>query len=427
MNYRQAMEYLESIKGLGIVPGLYNIRELCERLGNPQNQVKFIHVAGTNAKGSVIAFMSEILIQAGYKTGRYVSPSVFSYWEKIQVDHKNITQKAVCEGIDLIKTACDDMTAEGKPHPTVFEVETALAFWYFAKKGCEIAVIETGMGGLQDATNLITTTITSVITPVGMDHMSFLGNTLAEIAAQKAGIIKKGAPVVSGRQEAEVLKVIDKKAKEEECELVIADMSKVSDVRYGISKQSFRYSGLGRIGITMAGCYQIENAVLSLNVIRTLQNLGLKIGGEAIRSGFLQAAWPGRFSVVFRKPLFVMDGAHNEAAAKKLAESIEFYFTNKRIIYIMGVLRDKEYEKVIGLTHAYADQIITVTPPRNPRALSAYELAQAVAKVHPNVTCADSLAEAAEMAGLLAGKEDVVIAFGSLSFLGELWKILQQK
>lgn len=426
MKYEDALAFMESTAGYGIVPGLDSIKELCGRLGNPQDSLKFVHIAGTNGKGSTLSFISTILKCAGYRVGKYISPVIFDYREKIQVGRQPITKAALCEGIELIKGICEEMVADGMPHPTPFEIETALGFWYFQKKQCDIVVLETGMGGVEDATNLITTTQVAVLTSIGMDHMQFLGNTLEKIAEQKAGIIKEGCSVVSMRQKEEAMAVVSLFAAERGCPLFVADEEMASRIRYGVEKQRFDYGDWKKLEISLAGKFQIANAVLALEVIKALEGKGFPVPESAIRKGLRETVWQGRFQVLSRKPYFVVDGAHNEDAAQKLADSIEFYFTNKRIIYIMGILKDKEYDKVIALTEKYADQIITVTPPENSRAMHAYELAQEVAKVHPNVTAVDSLEEAVEISYLLAGKEDVIIAFGSLSFLGRLISIVEK-
>lgn len=291
------------------------------------------------------------------------------------------------------------------------------------------------MGGLYDATNLIRNTEVAVLASISMDHMKFLGNTLEAIAGQKAGIIKPGCEVVTAMQKDEVMGVIQRTAKDKGCLVQVADTGCILNQKSGNFRnpecQRFDYRGtdglyLKQLEIHLAGIVQPENALLAIETVRALQRKGYKITENAIRKGLKETVWIGRFSVIGKKPLFVVDGAHNEDAARKLAKSVEFYFTNRRIVYIMGILRDKEYEKVIDLTHAYADQIITITPPENPRAMGAYELAQEIAKVHPNVTAVDSLEEAVEMARLLAGPEDVILAFGSLSYLGRLIKIVER-
>ncbi len=427
MNERKAYEYIESIVSFGIVPGLDSIRELCRRLGDPQRALKFVHVSGTNGKGSVSTLIAAALRSAGYRVGRYISPVIFEYREKIQVNDSYISKRALCQGLERIKEACSGMEASGLPHPTLFEVETALAFLYFREKKCDIVVLETGMGGLMDATNIIENTLVAVIASISMDHMKFLGNTLEKIAEQKAGIIKKGCSVVSLRQEPAAMQVIEKKSAEEGCVLTVADPACAEHIRYGLERQRFDYGGCRGVEISLAGRYQIDNGVLALEALKALAEKGFPVSEDRLRGGFLKARWQGRFTVIGRKPYFLVDGAHNEDAARRLAESLRFYFTDKRIIYIMGMFRDKEYEKVIRLTHELADQIITVATPGNPRALSAYELAQAVARYHSDVTAVDSLEEAVEMSYLLAGRDDVIVAFGSLSFLGRLMDIVAAK
>lgn len=427
MTYESALKYIDSLKACGIIPGLDSIRRLCGKLDNPQDSLKFVHIAGTNGKGSTLAYVSTVLKCAGYRVGRYISPTIFEYRERIQVNEKPISKAALCEGLDIIKNACQEITAEGFPQPTPFEVETALAFWYFQKKKCDIVVLETGMGGLQDATNIINTTITAVITSVSMDHMQFLGNSLKDIAVQKAGIIKPGCRTVVLRQKEEVMRAVEQRAAECGTELTAADPLCASSVKYGVLRQTFSYKGYKKLEIGLAGRFQIDNCVLAVEVAESLKMSGFKISDEALYKGLKETRWPGRFNVINKKPLFIVDGAHNEDAAQKLADSIEFYFTNKRIIYIMGILKDKDYGKIIALTEKYADEIITVTPPDNPRAMSAYELAVEVAKLHKNVTAVDSLEEAVEMSRLLAGPDDVIISFGSLSYLGRMIEIITGK
>lgn len=427
MNYTECLTYIDSLNQYGMVLGLEGIKHLCARLGNPQDNLQFIHIAGTNGKGSVLAYLSTVLKCSGYRVGRYSSPTIFDYRERIQVGEKPITKAALCEGIEEIRSICEEMVREGYAHPTPFEVETALAFWYFDRKACDIVVLETGMGGREDATNLITTVNAAVFTSISRDHMKFLGNTLEEIAVQKAGIIKKGCQVISTLQQKEVMAVLAEEAKQQTCAIVTADYTQAKRIRYGIEKQRFDYGGFRDLEISMAGKYQIENAILAVEVMKALKEEGMELSEHALRRGLLETKWPGRFSVIGRRPLFLADGAHNEDAARVLAQSIEFYFTNKRIIYIMGVLKDKEYEKIIGLTYPYADQIITITPPENKRAMPGYELAKEVSKVHSRVTAVDSLEEAVEISYLLAGKEDIIIAFGSLSYLGRLISIVKRK
>lgn len=429
MNYKEAMEYVEGLNRYGCVPGLESIRQLCERLHDPQEKLRFVHIAGTNGKGSVLAYVSAILQAAGYKVGRYLSPALSDYRERFQINGKMISRNQFCGYLEQVRAAAEQMEVEGMPHPTQFEADTALAFLYFLDKKCDIVVLETGMGGLLDATNLIGTTVCAVLTSISMDHMTALGSSLEEIARQKAGIIKENCTVVSCGQKEEAMRVIRQTAEARGCTLRIAAVNNVKNVKYGLLKQKFSYGRHKNLEITLVGQCQIANAALAVEVSEALISAGFSIPDKALREGLLGTKWPGRFSVIGKNPMFVLDGAHNEDAAEVLTESIKLYFSQKKIIYIMGILADKEYDKIIRTTAPYAEQIITVTPPHNPRALGGYELAQAAREYHPSVTVADSLQESVEMACLLAGEEKntVVIVFGSLSFLGEMMNIIEHR
>ena len=426
MTYEEALEYIESLQGYGIVPGLENITNLCKKLGNPQKDLKFVHIAGTNGKGSTLAFVSTILKEAGYRVGRYISPTIREYRERIQINGRMITKKDLCRLTGIVKEACEALVKEGKSHPTPFEVETALGFLYFQEKSCDIVVLETGMGGAEDATNLIQNTLVAVITPVSMDHMRILGKTLTEIANQKAGIIKQGCRVISALQQEEVSAVIQSKCEEIGVPLVIADGNKVTKVKSTLEKQKFSYGEYKDAEISLIGRYQIQNAVLAIEAVEALRQCGYPVGKKAVYTGLRNTIWRGRFELLCKKPLFLADGAHNRDGAKRLSESIEFYFTNKRILYIMGMLRDKEQDEIIARTVPYAAQILTV-PTKGARGTSSYELALKVSNYHSNVTALDSVQEAVELSFLLADKDTVIIAFGSLSYLGELMTIVENK
>jgi len=427
MNYKEAMEYIEFLQVFGSVPGLDNMINLCGKLGNPQDKLSFLHIAGTNGKGSVSAYLSSVLKEAGYRVGTYNSPTIREYRERICIGGRMISKNSFCELLTVVKEACDALVSEGKPHPTPFEVETALGFLYFAQKQCDYVILECGMGGKLDATNLIKNTKVAILTPISMDHMTFLGSTVSQIAENKAGIIKPGCLVVSAQQSEEAAEVIERVCAGHSIRPVWVSSEEATQIRYGLKKQSFVYQDKLEVTISLAGKYQIENALLALKVIDVLRSEGVRISEKAVLKGFAAAKWSGRFEVLSEKPFFVADGAHNEAGARKLAQSIQFYFTNKKIIYIMGVLKDKEYDKIIALTAPFAQQIITVRTPDNPRALDAYELAQAVSKHHGSVTAAGSLEEAVEMSYLLADKDSVIVAFGSLSYLGRLMDILEKR
>lgn len=427
MNYKEARVYLDEVSKYGSVLGLESMRELLRHLGDPQNELKFIHISGTNGKGSVLAYLSTILSGAGYRTGRYISPTLFSYRERIQVDGEYIEKESLACHVTAIAAAVEDMQKAGLPSPTVFEIETALAFLYFKEKRCDIVTLEVGCGGLLDATNVITTTLMEVIASISMDHTDLLGDTLAKIAAQKAGIIKPDTMVVSAQQKSEAAQVIEDTCKEQHCTLQMVDESKISNVHYGAEGQTFSYKTWENVAISLAGSYQIKNAALALEGVEALRKLGYALSDQQVREGLLHTAWRGRFTTLRRDPTVIIDGAHNPAAALELKESLERYFPGKTLYFVMGMFKDKDYAQVIDLTAPLARHIITVETPGNPRAMPARELAEAVGKVNPSVEWADSVAHGVEKALAMAGKEDAVIAFGSLSFLGEAADAVNEK
>lgn len=427
MNYKEARVYLDEVSKYGSVLGLESMRELLRRLGDPQNELKFIHISGTNGKGSVLAYLSTILSGAGYRTGRYISPTLFSYRERIQVDGEYIEKESLACHVTAIAAAAEDMQKAGLPSPTVFEIETALAFLYFKEKRCDIVTLEVGCGGLLDATNVITTTLMEVIASISMDHTDLLGDTLAKIAAQKAGIIKPDTMVVSAQQKSEAAQVIEDTCKEQHCTLQMVDESKISNVHYGAEGQTFSYKTWENVAISLAGSYQIKNAALALEGVEAMRKLGYALSDQQVREGLLHTAWRGRFTTLRRDPTVIIDGAHNPAAALELKESLERYFPGKTLYFVMGMFKDKDYAQVIDLTAPLARHIITVETPGNPRAMPARELAEAVGKVNPSVEWADSVAHGVEKALAMAGKEDAVIIFGSLSFLGEAADAVNEK
>lgn len=419
MNYRQARDYIETTNQFGSVLGLENMRNLLENLGNPERKLKFIHIAGTNGKGSTLAYISTILKYSGYNVGRYISPTIFKYRERIQINGEYIEKDSFARLMTTIKSAIDKMILDGKKHPTSFEIETALAFLYFLDKQCDIVVLETGLGGTLDATNVIDTTICSIISTISMDHMQFLGDNLTKIATQKAGIIKPESFVVSAVQADAAKKVIIETAKGKNCELYFVDSAEISGIEYGYEFQTFYYNG-EQYKISLAGSFQIKNAALALKVIDCLNQYGWNVSRQAIHDGLENTKWVGRFTPIHSKPVFIVDGAHNEDAARQLKESIELYFSGKRLIFIMGIFADKDYKKIIELTVPLASAVITIETPDNPRALPAKELAAEVSSYDVMTKIANSLNEAVELSFSIAGKDDIIIAFGSLSYLGDL-------
>lgn len=457
MNYEEALSFINETKKLGSVLGLQNITELLKRLNNPQDKLKFVHIAGTNGKGSTSAFIGNILATAGYTVGRYISPVVFEYRESIQISKVNDTQnesdcsyderknidkednyneknengekfkiittyikeKAVATYITQIQEVCNCMTKDGLAHPTPFEIETAMAFLCFLDEDCDIVVLETGLGGRLDATNVITTTICAVLTGISMDHMQFLGDTIDKIAVEKAGIIKKDIVVASYEQVLEARHVINQVCKEQNSIITYTDFNLLKNISHSLECVIFDYGNDKKLKIRLLGENQVKNAAVAIEAVKLIKTLGYTISDHDIRAGLLSTSWPGRFQIIKENPILVVDGAHNEDAAISLAKSIKQYFAGKRIIYIIGVLADKDYESIVKHTAYLADVIITVTP-NNDRALSSDKLAQIVKSYHGHVIDGKNIQHALMMAEEMAKDEDIIISFGSLSYLGDI-------
>jgi len=423
VTYKEARVYLDKASKYGSVLGLGTIRKLLRELGNPQDDLKFIHLAGTNGKGSVLAYTSTILSKAGYRVGRYLSPTVISYLERIQVDAQWIPEDTFARLTTLVQKAIARMEAAGETSPTVFEMETAIAFLYFKEQSCDLVVLECGLGGATDATNIITNTLISVFTSISRDHLGILGNSLEKIAAVKSGIIKPGCQVVASSQQPEVTQILRKQAETQGCPFVTADENQVILIEDGCQGQVLSYKEMTDVFCPLAGRHQTGNVVTALETIFTLRTLGYHITSDAIREGLRETVWPGRFTCLREKPFFFIDGAHNEDAVKRLRESLEIYFPNKHFIYIMGVFRDKEYEKIAEIMAPLAKSVHTVNLPDTDRTLPAAKLAKVMERHCPKgipIQAEETVEIGVKKALINARKEDVILAFGSLSYLGQV-------
>ncbi len=429
--FNDAMDFIKYSEKFGSVLGLDTMTRLLHGLNNPQDKLKFIHVAGTNGKGSTSTFISTILAMSGCKIGRYISPSVISYEEKIQVlcsengeiKSNYIDKSNIVTCIQQIKNVCDDMVLKGFDHPTTFEIETAMCFLYFLSCNCDLVVLEVGLGGRLDATNVIKNVVCSVITSISMDHMEYLGDSLDKIAREKAGIIKENGAVVSYQQDEIVEKVLKEVSDSKNAKLIIADFNKIKEVSYDIDGSYFTYKTYKDLKIHLLGENQIYNAVVALHVMDILKQFGYGITEEAIRKGFLRTKFRCRFEVLRHKPIIVIDGAHNEDAAKVLAKNIRLYFRDKKITFLMGVLKDKDYEGILQHTAHLAQNIITVTP-NNKRGLDSTILANTALKYCNHVENADLIRDGVNLALNTSSKEDVIIVFGSLSYLKDVYSEL---
>lgn len=432
MTFEEAKEYLVEISQSGIVLGLDSMRELLARLDNPQEKLQFVHIAGTNGKGSTLAFISTILQCAGYTVGRYASPRVFDYEEFVQVNGENIAREALCRYVKQIKDAIAAMEADGLARPTLFEVETAIGFLYFVEIECNVVVLECGMGGRDDATNIVDNILCNVLTPIGLDHVGFLGETLEEITEVKAGIIKNRAPVCMGKQQKRARRVIENVCGRMGCALIPADDTRLhvyEELEYaedGAPMIHFDYKYLTDLRIRLIGRYQVDNACLAIEAAKVLDDWGLNVSTEHIREGLAKAMWPGRFDTIANKPRVIIDGAHNPHGMLQLKDSLQYYFPGKRLIAVMGVLADKAYDEECEMMAPLFDQFLTITPPENPRALEADQLAAVLREYHENVVPCESIESAVKTALDTAGEEDVIVIFGSLSYIGEACKIVKK-
>lgn len=422
MNYEEARAYSRQAEKKGSILGLETIKRLMAELGNVQDKLNVLHIAGTNGKGSTLAYLSEILKQAGYKVGKYTSPAVFDSLEPFMINDEKIGTDSYGEIMSVIKQAVIRMEKAGYEPPTAFEIETALAYLYFYREKCDIVLMETGMGGDMDATNVTSCALLSIITPISLDHMQFLGDTIREISIHKSGIIKKRSAVVSAIQEREAEAEIKRAAQRNNALYIQA--GRPERMVYHAGGTDFNYESSNHVKfkglrIAMLGTYQPENACVAVEAALYLRNKGFNISDENIRTGLLKAKWHGRFEKLGANPLFYLDGGHNPGAAPHIRKSIEIYFTNKKIIYIIGVLADKNYDSVLRQTAEQADEIITVTP-HNKRALDGRILRDAAMAYHDNVSFMPSIKEAVDKAVQHAGTDGVVMVFGSLSFLKEV-------
>lgn len=404
--------------------GLDRIRALLKRLGRPQDRLKIVHVAGTNGKGSTCACLASVLRAAGYRTGLFTSPFIEAFEERIQVDGVVISRDDLMDATLVVKEHAEALAAQTGDHPTEFELMTAVALVHFARRGCEAVVLEVGLGGRLDSTNVVEAPEVSVIARIGRDHTAMLGNTLAAIAAEKAGIIKPGVPVVSWPQDPEAMAVVEQVAAENGAPLTVPDLSQLEIGPVDDRVRSFSYRG-ARFQTRLLGSYQPANAALAIEVVQVLRGRGWRIPDEALHAGIANAVWPGRFEIVDEgpeRPTVVVDGGHNPQGARALVESLENLFPGVKPVFVIGVLEDKDYPAMLEAVLPLGSAFVAITPD-NPRALPADKLARAIrwtgqdllgcsACVNPYT--ARSVQDAMAHARELAGPDGLVCAFGSL-------------
>ena len=418
MDFLEAQNYLEKVRSQkGIVLGLDTMRHLMAKLNNPQDKVKFIQVAGTNGKGSTAAYLTSILSEAGIKVGRYTSPAVFSSTEQYFACGSCISESKYAKGVTAVAEAAASLDGE---IPTAFEQETALAFWYFAQKGCELAILEAGLGGDMDATNIVTTTVCSIITSISMDHCRILGNKISEIAAHKAGIIKPGAPVICIEQKEDAMEPIRAAAKAADTPLYEVHRDEVRQIFSDKRESIVFFREFENLHLKMLGSCQPENAALAVQAASVLSR-SYPIEKKHIYDGIEKTRWGGRFELHSGSPDIILDGAHNPDGIRRLRESVNQMFGAVPICYVCGVLADKDYEKEIEILFGRASNVFTVTPP-SPRAMKSTDLKAAIKERFPQLKVIsfdseDGIEKAMEAA---VSQNNPVVVCGTLTILARV-------
>ena len=407
MNYEESINYIKKISKFGSVFGLETMKRFLARLGNPEKGLRFVHVAGTNGKGSTTAYLSSILTEQGYKTGTYISPSVFCYNERFMLDGKMILDDDLALSMTTAKDAVEEMKKEGENLPTAFEIETALALLYFKAKGADICVLETGLGGRLDATNAVDKKLLAVVTKIGMDHMQILGSSLKKIAAEKLAIVK-GCPLCTVEQPSEVMPLVYSLS-----ESYVAKGYEL--LSYSDKGQTFSFEGM-KYDIPLLGRHQIENASLAVLSAKVLNSKGFTVSDEAIYNGLKNTKWQGRFEIIdCVKGKLILDGAHNEDGAKALYSALCDYFPDRKIGAVMASFKDKEYQKTVEIISGAVDEIYTVNA-EGERSLPAENLAEIASKF----VKAKAFENIQDAISKMFVHHDVVVVCGTLSILKEV-------
>lgn len=418
MYYNEAISKINSLMLFGSRPGLDRVLELLEMMGNPQDKLKYVHIAGTNGKGSTSKMISSVLISSGYKTGLFISPFIIDFRERIQINNEMISKQELTRCVEETYPLIEQLKAKGTII-TEFEYITALAFKWYAESECDIVVLETGMGGLLDCTNVVKDTLVSVITSISYDHTAVLGETIEEIATQKSGIIKENSSTVYFRQDEIADKVITDTAKNLDNTLVYADEIPIEITEQSIEHTKFIYDNK-ELTIHLIGQHQTKNARLALGAIEQLKNnCGFEISDENLITGFAKAEMPARLELLCKEPVVLIDGAHNPNGMEALADAIKQYLPNKKIVCIMGMLKDKDSNSSLEYLDGLIDTVITLEPD-NPRKQTSKDLAEKAVKFFDMVYPMDNFTEAIDKALDIATDDGAVLVCGSLYLASEL-------
>ncbi len=414
----KAIEYLTSHSWQASRLGLHRMQELMQKLQNPHKKLQFVHIAGTNGKSSTSAMLASVLQAAGYKTGLFTSPFVQYFNERMQINGSPISNNELAEITAAVRLQADKM----EDHPTEFELVTAVGLLWFAQRGCDIVVLEVGLGGRLDATNIIPPPLLAVITTIALDHTSILGNTPQQIAAEKAGVIKQGSAVLSYPQTQQVEQVLQNACSAAEVPLHMADFSSLKLLSRGLCGQQFEFGGYSPLQLSLLGPYQLQNAALVVNAVQLLQTRGYSISAEALKKGLNDARWPARFELVCQKPYVIVDGGHNPQGAAALADGLGEYFRHKKVLLVYGVMADKNYQEMFRSVQSQVGEVFCVSP-NSPRALAADQLAAYCTAEGSKASAYKSVEEGIHAALATADDSDVVCVFGSLYMAGQARQI----
>lgn len=422
MTYEEALAFLRDLTKFGYNLGLGRITQLLKMLGNPHEQLKVIHIGGTNGKGSTSAMVTSILKAAGYRVGFFSSPHLHRYTERMTINGMEIPEAMVASLLSEIRPVLEEMVREGFEHPTEFEVNTALALLYFAREQVDFAVLEVGLGGAIDSTNVVNPLV-AVITNVGMDHMDYLGDTLEEIANVKGGIIKPNCQVVTGSDKEEVVQILEDICRQKAARLwQLGKDFQVELIANTLDGVIFNFDGYGtsyqKLQVPLLGEHQAVNGAIAVATVKSLAAYGFQIPAEAIYQGLQQVRWPARLEIIKRDPLVLIDGAHNVDGARTLRKSLERLFTYDKLILVIGMLADKEREKVLEMLAPLA-QVLVVTRPNSPRAENWEEMVSFGSRYVKEVIVQPDIHEAIEQALAMAGAKDLVCITGSLYMVAE--------
>lgn len=419
MTYEQAVEKIHSLLTFGSRPGLDRMRIFLEKLGNPQDKLKYIHIAGTNGKGSVCAVLSAVLAEAGYKTGLFISPYITDFRERIQINNKMVSKEILADAVEKTFPIIEKLREDGVII-TEFEYVNALQFYIHANENCDIVVLETGLGGLLDCTNTILPPLCSVITTIGLDHIAILGSTIEEIAWQKCGIIKSGSVAVTSRQTEGAMSVIECTCKSRNVPLFRSESAEIKVISESLESTVFEYDR-EELELHLVGEHQLENAKTALTALKVLCDSGkINVSKKALKSGVAKAVNPARLELMSKNPVVLLDGAHNPNGIEALSSAVKKYLPNQKRLCLMGMLADKDSAGSIKLLEGLFEEVITVTVD-NPRTLTAQELAEKCRQHFPSVTAFDDNKKALDYALKKAEEEKIpLVICGSLYLAGEL-------